>query len=352
MPRKKAPPRLCLEGGYWRIRDGEHRVRTGCLESDLAGAEKQLHQYITDKHAPQKGPDPLIVDVLLAYTKEHLAHTAAAKNGSYNIGSLSKWWKGKTWADVNPTNCRAYAATKSQAGARRDLETLRAAVNHWHRHHGPMHMVPAVILPPKSDPRDEWLTRSEVAGLLWASRGPIERRRFELLDGSSQIRWPHLSRFILIAAYTGSRSGAILPAMPDWVDLSACIMLRRAPGKTEDARKKTPRVRFGRRLKLHLTRWLRADAKAFGQIAGRIPICHYEGQRVRKLRRSFGTAAEKAGLAERATPHTLRHTRGTWLMQKGVDKFEAAGHLGMTMATLEKNYAHHHPDYQKEAAEI
>jgi hypothetical protein len=39
-------------------------------------------------------------------------------------------------------------------------------------------------------------------------------------------------------------------------------------------------------------------------------------------------------------------------MQKGVDPWKAAGHLGMSVETLLRVYGHHHPDYQKEAAEV
>jgi hypothetical protein len=49
------------------------------------------------------------------------------------------------------------------------------------------------------------------------------------------------------------------------------------------------------------------------------------------------------------TPHILRHTCATWLMQGGVNLWDAAGFLGMTVQQLEATYGHHHPDYQQEA---
>jgi integrase len=51
------------------------------------------------------------------------------------------------------------------------------------------------------------------------------------------------------------------------------------------------------------------------------------------------------------TPHTLRHTAATWLMQAGVDPWQAAGFLGMSVQTLLEVYGHHHPDYMREAAD-
>jgi integrase len=41
-----------------------------------------------------------------------------------------------------------------------------------------------------------------------------------------------------------------------------------------------------------------------------------------------------------------RHTAATWLMQAGVDAFEAAGYLGMSVETLLEVYGHHHPAFQ------
>ncbi len=58
-----------------------------------------------------------------------------------------------------------------------------------------------------------------------------------------------------------------------------------------------------------------------------------------------------AALDGKVTPHTLRHTAATWLMQNGVEIWQAAGYLGMSEETLRKVYGHHHPDYMRAAAE-
>jgi integrase len=61
---------------------------------------------------------------------------------------------------------------------------------------------------------------------------------------------------------------------------------------------------------------------------------------------------ERAGLGDDVVPHSLRHTRATWLMQAGVTPWEAAGALGMSVEVLERVYGHHHPEWQKRAAEV
>jgi integrase len=264
----------------------------------------------------------------MTYASEHIPHTRAAKNAAYNIGNLSKWWGDKKLSDVTARNCRAYAAARPPVGARRDLEVLRAAIGHWHREYGPLPSVPFVVMPAKPEPRDRWLTRSEAARLIKAAR-----------------RTPHLARFILLGLYTGSRSGTIFKLQWNQIDFTTGVMSRRAPREIEDKRKRTPKVRLGRRVLAHLRRWRRLDPPETQY------ICHYDGRRVQKLTHSFPNAVRRAGLID-VTAHTLRHTRATWAMQAGVDRWEAAGALGMTMDTLERIYGHHHPDFQKRAAEV
>jgi integrase len=69
-----------------------------------------------------------------------------------------------------------------------------------------------------------------------------------------------------------------------------------------------------------------------------------------KIRSAWDGILEDAGLGEDVVRHSLRHTAATWLMQRGTDRWEAAGWLGMTLEQLENGYGHHHPDFQEEAA--
>jgi integrase len=232
--------------------------------------------------------------------------------------------------DLSSRACREYAQGRTSAAARRDLEVLRAAIRYYAREHGPLAVVPSIVLPHKPQSRDRWLTRSECARLLWAARRTI-----------------HLRRFILIGLYTGTRSGAILEMKWEQIDVERGIMLRRPRGEREVQGKRRPPVRLGNRILSHLQRWKHSD------LAKRITfVIHYNGEAVQKLRRSWAGATRRAGLDRTVTPHTLRHTRATWLMQAGIDPWEAAGHLGMTVETLTRTYGHHHPDWQEKAANV
>lgn len=76
----------------------------------------------------------------------------------------------------------------------------------------------------------------------------------------------------------------------------------------------------------------------------------FNGKPVASVKTGFRSAVRLAKLSGRVTPHTLRHTAATWLMQRGVPIWEAAGFLGMSPEVLQETYGHHHPDYLQGAA--
>jgi integrase len=263
------------------------------------------------------------------YSREHLPHTRAARNAAYNVSNLARWWGDKRTSDVTARACRAYAETRSPSAARRDLQTLRAAIGYWHEQYGPLPSKPAVVMPPAEQPRERWLTRQEAACLLRAARQCS----------------PYLARMILLGLATGSRMRTILRTEWSWIDLDRGLMLRRAPGTTE-TKKRTPPVRIGRRILGHLRRWRRLDGPNC------LYVCHHDGKLIDYPYQSWRKAVRLAGLGKDVTPHVLRHTRATWGMQRKIDPWQLAGHLGMSLQTLLRVYGKHSPDYQREAAEF
>jgi integrase len=136
--------------------------------------------------------------------------------------------------------------------------------------------------------------------------------------------------------------GAALQPTPKtgWIDLDAGVFYRRAYGVRE-TKKRRPPVRLPDRLLAHMRRWKRL---------GQAYVVEWNGKPVvTGVEKAFARVCADAGLGD-VTPHTLRHTAATWLMQRGTDAWEASDYLGMTMETLERVYAHHHPDYQRQAA--
>ena len=152
----------------------------------------------------------------------------------------------------------------------------------------------------------------------------------------------------MLGIYTGTRAGAIASASPyaepgrSYVDLERGIFYRKPIGKRATKKRQTP-APIPPRLLAHLRRW--RDRKLIATC-----FVEFNGKPVKSVKRGFKRAVELAGLTGKVTPHTLRHTAATWLMQRGVPIWEAAAFVGMSPDVLQDTYGHHHPDDLQGAA--
>jgi integrase len=290
---------------------------------------------------------------------------------------LADFWEPYRLSDVNGARCREYVKSRvgqpwksakpeqtgkparlvTEAAARRELEDLRSAIN-YHRREGLCSEIVSVVLPEKSPAREIWLTRSEAARLIWAAW----RAKQLMPDGAATKRsvGKHIARFILVGLYTGTRHAAICgaalrPAIGrGYVDLDRGVFNRRALGARE-TNKRQPPVRLPERLLAHMRRWSRLGLSTHAVIEWNAKRVDEEGAKpgraIKSVRKGFAAAVKAAGLDSRTTPHVLRHTSATWMMQNGADLWQAAGFLGMTVEMLQERYGHHHPDFQREAAD-
>jgi integrase len=119
------------------------------------------------------------------------------------------------------------------------------------------------------------------------------------------------------------------------------IFYRLADGK-QQTNKRQPPVPLPPRLLAHMRRW-----KDRGLITRH--FVEYNGEAVASVKTAFKRAVKLAGLPGKVSPHTLRHTAATWLMQAGADRWQAAGYLGMSVEMLDRVYGHHHPDHLQDA---
>lgn len=250
----------------------------------------------------------------------------------YNIKALWPYWAHQTVNAIRENTCRGYVAycakeDVSASTAGRELSVLGAAIRHDWKAGRLTELVP-VWLPPKAEPKDRWLTRSEAARLLRACR-----------DNRDQ-QW-HLALFIRLALYTGARAEAILSLRWPQVDLDRRLIDLNPLGRAR-TKKGRPIIPIPGRLLAPLR-----AARRRGTDLG--PVLHYFGEPVGSVKKAFGRACERAGL-EDVTPHTLRHTCASWLAQQGVPFPVIARYLGHSDSrTTERVYAHHAPDYLEAA---
>src|SRR5215471_7532330 len=275
-PEKRNPDGTLRERAVWVIRDGPRKKSTGCAKEDRVGAAKALAQYVASKYTipRERNRHPskiLVLDVLNLWQVEEAPTHARPKETAQRIESLSDFWDfarddrgAKTTtplylSDVNGKRCRDYvkwrtakqrrSAKPEKTGrparpitdsmARRELEDLRTDIN-YHRREGYCSEIVSVVLPPKSLPRDVWLTRSEAARLLWAAwrARQVMRDKKTLRDVGK-----HLARYILVGLYSGTRSAAICgasfqPAIGrGHVDVERGVFVRRARGANHETNK-------------------------------------------------------------------------------------------------------------------
>jgi len=356
MPRRSKGARLWLRNAQydkngnlthaavWLIKDGEYRESTGCGVDDREQAEKRLAEYIGRKHINEaetgiRPPATIpVADVLALYGRDIARGHSRPKETAQRIKALLGFFGRKTLADINGNLCRAYAKERgSDAAARRELEDLRAAINH-HRREGLCSAMVEVVLPDTAPPRERWLTRSEAARMIWAA---WRYREIQKGHPTGRRSRQHIARFILLALYTGTRAGAICAAAFEptedsgWINIERGVFYRRPQGERESKKRKPP-VPLPPAIHGHLRRWKRRGQK-FAVEFNRKPVS--------SIKKAFRAVPKDAGLGPDVTPHILRHTSATWLMQNGTALWEAAGFLGMTVEVLQERYGHHHPDH-------
>jgi integrase len=336
MPRRNSGAKLRFiqkRGCFYIVwHDGRSRERsTGT--ADRASAEQALADFIhTNKITlgPKAAEQVLVTDVLDDYAREHGPHTAAPWRIAHAIKCLVPFWQGRFVAEITRVSCRAYEHQRAQSRGtvRRDLGVLSAAVNHAHRE-GRLTRTVAIFLPDSPEGRERWLTRVEARALykaaLYIARGG---------------QWPSFPLYVLLALYTGQRKGAILSLRWSQVDLRHGLINFATPGAKRSNK---------RRARQPITPLLWKRLRLAWRL--RLPddyVLHDNGRRLTDVKNSFPAACKIAGLTG-VTPHTLRHTCATWLMQAGVPIWEAAGFLGMSQATMEKVYGHHHPAFMSNA---
>lgn len=318
---------------HW-YEDGRLRQRSTCT-GDSREAEKELAIFIASKNISPRDPtETLIADMLAYYGEHHAPNTAAPERIGYAISALLPFFGAMKVGDISTQTCKRYAKERNRAVAtvRRELTTLRAAINFCYEEGRLLRKVP-VWLPEKPEGKDRWLTRKEAAKLLNQAR-----------QGRTDTRL-YLPLFILIALRTGARKGAILSLRWPQVNFKTQRIDFNDPHAPK-TNKRRPIQPISRPLMTFLKLAYERRDSDLGF------VIHDKGQRILDIgdanSGSFGRCCKKAGISG-VTPHVLRHTCGTWLAQAGVPLFDIGGWLGHSSERTTELYAHHSADHMNKA---
>lgn len=272
---------------------------------------------------------------LKKYWQEHVAYKVVAKSRiDYAIRNLDDFFGDRKVRNIDVQACREYQTHRTEEDVgdstiRYELGILQAAANHclkWR--HITVSELPSIELPDSTPHRQIWLYKDELQTLAASATG-------------------RALNFILLAYYTAGRKTSVetLERYQVTFDPKPRINLaKRGEAKTKKHRPIVPIDpavvdRVKNLLESHTSKFVLGDGS--------------------DIRPEFNKAVEKAGLlnlperglreAGRLTPHILRHSRATHLLQDGVNPFAVANLLGDNLQTVLKIYGHACPDYLEEA---
>jgi integrase len=209
-----------------------------------------------------------------------------------------------------------------------------------------------VDLPQGSVPRDHWLLEEECDILLRAclpGEDGTWQEAMAKIDPKTD-RLPRAFGFVAIALETAARFQAVLKLTRFQVDLKNG-MINFAPAGHRQTKKRRPVVPISDRLRPALERFLKQNESASYVLGTPGSIRFAFETALRRAEKVLAAAGrpERAKAMRRTTPHTLRHTWATLAAQNRVPLWEIAGVLGDTISTVTKNYAHHNPDFLRDA---
>jgi len=173
-------------------------------------------------------------------------------------------------------------------------------------------------LPPEARGKEIWLTQAEIQQVLTTATG-------------------RLKDFLMLLYFTGARRPSIERLTRLQVDLKGDRINLTSPKETVLQRKsvkRRPIIPIFDEIRPTVERLMKKHADS-----------EYLFGDPNDMYRPFVNHLTASGLAEKAFPHVMRHSRATHLLQAGVDIYTVARLLGDSVATVERVYGHHSTDY-------
>jgi integrase len=342
-------PYLVLRGEIWQIRDGGKLASTG--ERDRGEAHEALRKYVNEKQLEAARPanSATLADIISVWAEKRQSENEKTwlNKWQYIAKRLKQHSGWRSLSEIDSEWAGAYELDRYESGAqeptvRQDLATVLAAweIARKARPTVTSLPVPSFDLPHASESRAEFITRDEAHRLISAA----EKK--------------HVRLFIRLALATGGRHSALLELKWSRVDLEGgTIDLRTSRDNVADnERDERGRVKRAPRQKprafVKVEGILLDELRAARDVAVTDHVVEFAGKRIASIRNGFSSAAEAAGLdPSRVTPHVLRHTAITWLMQAGEEINRIAGLSGhKNPKMILEVYGHHHPEFQSSIA--
>ncbi|TWA71853.1 site-specific recombinase XerD [Azospirillum baldaniorum] len=323
----------------WYDRGSRQVRRQSTGERDFQAAQGVLVGWVLENERSRNAPrDALTVEaVCLRYWGDHAKKRPSAKTAKREIGIITGWWKGATVADITPDTQRRFREELEKSGTGpggidRILSTFRAALNHA-RKNEEVESVPHI---------HGFRTADELRSRDPKGR-PLSMEELAALLDAAQSR--HTLMYLVLAIGTLARPAAILDLTAGQHDAAHGILNLNPPGRTQN-KKWRPVIPVAPAL----TPWLDGTAH---EATGRYVT--YRGKPISSILATFRVARVAAGLDERVTPYSIRHTMAREMRKAGVSTEEIGlflGHIPQGTSATTLVYAPFEPGYLSAAREV
>jgi integrase len=305
----------------WKDDDRKkRRYRLGAF-SELEG-RTALDSYVGRVEALKARDSQTVGDVFKAYVVDREKDGKLVATFRDNWKALGPRFASMKVSDITSDVCRDYAKDRMDQGRSAgtiwtELGRLRSALN-WAFKRRVITTLPYVWLPSKPAPKQRVLTQDEV---------------FRLHEAAHER---HMKVFIALGIGTGGRTEAILGLTWPQVDFEKSLIDLREKTVENPLTKK---VRKGRAI-VPMSDELRAILQDAHQHRLTDHVVEWNGAPIKKIRKGFTAAVERAGLGSDVTPHTLRHTVASLATDADVSMLKISRFLGhRDTRTTERIYA-------------
>lgn len=337
---RKTEPRLARNAaGYYEARWSEHtgdrwvQKRFSFRTKARDAAKAALAGFREAEADADRAENSLTADDLIDQYLDNLDLARKSPGQKYNLAAVRRYFSDRIMSEITPDDIHQYTQFRrgksrvSDGTIRRELGALTATINFAVRKKLLKQAeAPIIELPDGSEARPVYLRRGEAANLFDLSVKNIVGR----------TAYYRASLFICIALETAARKHAIETLTWDRVDLDKRMIDYRVPG----------RVTKKRRVPVPISQKLLSVLEGARQDAQTKYVLGNSGN-VRKAYATFIATTPYPDIK----PHDLRRTWATLAAARGVPMYQIAAVLGDTIATVEKHYAMHDPEYLKGAME-
>jgi integrase len=308
-----------------------HKVRIGSHLSESAAAEIAM----VKKTAILKGEAGIggkkRKDISFEDARKLFEEWAAAnkrpgtaKFYGYCLAALSRSFKGKKLSEIVPFTIEAHKKMRKDEDCRvqcnNEMATLSVIFNRciaWGKYEGTNPATKSKVK--RFDiglTKTRWLTEEEEARLLAGCDEPLRS-------------------IVLIGIYSGLRvKSEVLTLKPEHIDL---------PHRTLTIEGAYAKNKKTRHLPMH-SKLVEVFEVLLSQVKGEFLFTNPDGTRLKNIRRSFGSACERAGI-KKATPHTLRHTFASRLVMAGVGSLSLQALGRWREPKMVERYVHLTPEH-------